>query len=119
VENHVGICAACAGALKTKWCATYKKVRALSMDLKNKSWLASMSAATSSSVARASQDTEDRRLYDGASSNASSLNNVPAGGKDPDMRMELVEMHPGTRISIVEAPQPRIIHIPPRSSRGL
>ncbi|KIW73778.1 hypothetical protein, variant [Phialophora macrospora] len=118
VENHVGICAACAGALKTKWCATYKKVRSISMDIKNKSWLASMSTATSPSVMGTSQDTEDRRLYDRASSNASSLNNVRTDDKDLGTRMELVEMHPGTRISVVSTQKPRTIHIPPHISRG-
>ncbi|ETI27798.1 hypothetical protein G647_00247 [Cladophialophora carrionii CBS 160.54] len=120
VENHVGICTACAGALKTKWCTTYKKVRALSMDLKNKSWLASISTTTSSSVAHTSQSTEERRLYDRASSNASSLDDVPADqGKGPYMRMELVEMHPGRRISLLDKHYARAPPMPPLSPSGL
>ncbi|EXJ63894.1 hypothetical protein A1O7_00229 [Cladophialophora yegresii CBS 114405] len=119
VENHVGICTACAGALKTKWCTTYKKVRALSMDLKNKSWLASMSTATSSSGARTSQCTEERRLYERTSSNASSLHAVPAENvKGPYMRMELVGMHPGKRISLIDKHYARTSPVPPQSPDG-
>ncbi len=117
VENHVGICAACAGALKVRWCATYKRVRTFSLDLKNKSWLASASTATSESLTR-TQSTEDRTYYDRASSNASSLNDLPMDDKGPTVRMELVEMHPGARVSVLSTQQAKVVHIPLRHSRG-
>jgi hypothetical protein len=99
VENHIGICAACAGALKSKWCATYRRVRAISIDLKNKSWLISASTATQT-TATVSQSTEDRILYDRTNSNASSLNFVPIDEKETGMRMELVELPSDTWSSV-------------------
>ena len=115
VENHVGICAACAGALKARWCVTYMKVRKLSMDLRNKSWLASVSAATSSIVTR-TQSTEDRTMYDRTTSNASSLNDVPLDDKGPNMQMELVEILPGRRMELLETQPPKLGQV--RYSRG-
>lgn len=117
VENHVGICAACAGSLKTKCRAAYKKVRTLSIDLKNKSWLASRSSSTSTAGLQ-SQVTEDRTLYDQATSNASSLNDVPTPKKGPDFRTELIEMHPGMRLSVTTTTNPKAIHVPSPSLRG-
>ncbi|KAH0843530.1 hypothetical protein AYO21_07192 [Fonsecaea monophora] len=76
VENHIGICAACAGALKARVCMTYRRVKMLSVDLRNKSWLASASAPGSASTstgsrtdtATRSQITEERTLYERTSS---------------------------------------------------
>ncbi|KAJ9607132.1 hypothetical protein H2200_008204 [Cladophialophora chaetospira] len=113
VENHVGICAACVGALKTRWCTTYKRVRALSMDLKNKSWLASASTATSSAVTR-TQSTEDRACYDRASSNASLLNEAPTDARG--MRLELVDLGSDEPISVIATQQLEPVHIAPKST---
>jgi len=110
VENHVGICAACAGALKARCCVTYKKVRKMSMDLRNKSWLASVSAATSTDITR-TQSSEERILYDRADSNAPSLNDVSIEDKSPDLRMELVEMHAGAPFEVLKPQQPKLVTV--------
>ncbi|KIY00366.1 uncharacterized protein Z520_04051 [Fonsecaea multimorphosa CBS 102226] len=117
VENHIGICAACAGALKARLCLTYRKVRTLSVDLRNKSWRASKaapgsgspSAGTRTSTLSRSQITEDRTLYERTGSLPSLHVDVPlVFDKEPiGMVTELVQFQ-----------QPKSIHIPASHSRA-
>ncbi|EXJ72874.1 uncharacterized protein A1O5_04022 [Cladophialophora psammophila CBS 110553] len=121
VENHIGICAACAGALKARLSLTYRKVKKLSLDLRNKSWLASISTSASESrpgstsadtrteVTR-TQSTEDRTLYERTAS-LPSLNDVPISDDKGSK---------GTRIELVEVqqPTPKSIHTSLRHSRA-
>ena len=53
-------------------------------------------------------------MYDRANSNASSLNDVPVDDKGPSVRMELVEMQSGARVSVLGTQQPNLVHLPPR-----
>lgn len=63
MENHVGICAACAGAIKQKSVAAYESVRRSYCEYKSKN-----SAQQSSDSVTRTQSTEDRTLYEQASS---------------------------------------------------
>lgn len=109
IENHVGICAACAGALKQKSVSTFEKVKRLSSDLRHRSWRMSATDHTTTTTTtttvpggigaghrRCSQSTEERKLYERAASLNSftgmedSVSN--ADNKDLAMRLELVEL---------------------------
>lgn len=85
VENHVGICAACAGALKQKSMSTFESVRRSYDHLRNKSWTPPSTLRT--------QDTEERRLYERSDSTAPQLSlSEGLGPKDTEVQMELFQV---------------------------
>ncbi|OQV02705.1 hypothetical protein CLAIMM_07854 isoform 1 [Cladophialophora immunda] len=117
VENHIGICAACAGALKARVCLTYRKVKMLSVDLRNKSWLASMStpgsgstsAGTQTETLTRSQVTEDRTLYERTGSLPSLHVDLPlVFDKEPA----------GTVTELLEIQSPKSVSSPATHSRA-
>jgi hypothetical protein len=121
VENHVGISAACAGALKTRWILTYRRVRKFSIDLKHKSRLPfSNFSYFSSTTSRAGTST--RRLSferesgyassatERSESNAGSLSDVDGVGLAVG-GTELVDVHPGRRLEVVEMKTPKLVQV--------
>lgn len=85
VENHVGICAACGGAIKQKSVAAVEAVKRVSSEMRHKSWL--LSSATRSQVS------EDRTLYERTDSSASLR--MGDSSKGSGLRMELYEVSYG------------------------
>lgn len=87
VENHVGICAACAGAIKQKSISTLKRVRRSYSGVRSKSY---RSSQTPTSTVPRTQDTEDRALYERSDSLPHPLSSH--GSKSPGMNYELHEV---------------------------
>ncbi|KAK4934524.1 hypothetical protein LTR10_024241 [Elasticomyces elasticus] len=85
VENHVGICAACGGALKQKSMTAYDNIRRSYCSIRHKSY------PTPSLVTR-SQNTEDRSFYERTDSLPTPSLGVDS--KDAGMRMELYNLQP-------------------------
>ncbi|OAP58212.1 hypothetical protein AYL99_07302 [Fonsecaea erecta] len=117
VENHIGICAACAGALKARLCMGYRRVRMLSVDLRSKSWRASTagprprstSVGTTTEALTRSQITEERTLYERTASLPSLHVDLPLSfEKEPT----------GTITELLEFQRPRSIHILATHSRA-
>lgn len=86
MENHVGICAACAGAIKQKSVAAYESVRRSYSEYKSKG-----SAQQSSDSMTRTQSTEDRTLYE----NTDSYGGSPSlkVGNDMDTKDGGIRMH--------------------------
>ncbi|KAJ9495672.1 hypothetical protein LTR96_008812 [Exophiala xenobiotica] len=85
VENHVGICAACAGAVKQKTIGAVDTIRRSYSSFRDKSWPPPSSAFRT-------QDTEERVLYDRTESIPNS--SLGSDRKDLGMRMELYQFPP-------------------------
>ena len=83
VENHIGICAACAGAVKQKTIGAVDTIRRSYSSFRHKSW------PPPSSTLR-TQGTEERTLYERTESIPDS--SLGADRKDLGMRMELYQL---------------------------
>ncbi|EXJ86742.1 hypothetical protein A1O3_03696 [Capronia epimyces CBS 606.96] len=96
VENHLGICAACAGAIKQKSISVFHRVKRSYSSLKSKSYRSSH--APSSPLAQA-QSFEDRVLYE----RTDSLPESPSG-LDKKSPQPMFEMHtvPGSPTKTTE-----------------
>ncbi|KAL6248161.1 hypothetical protein RBB50_004416 [Rhinocladiella similis] len=87
VENHLGICVACAGAVKQKTIRAVDSIRKSYGSIRHKSM-------PSTSFTIVTQDTEHRKLYTRHSSKPSST--VATDNKDGDVHMELHQVSSNT-----------------------
>ncbi len=112
VENHVGICAACAGAIKQRSIATFASVRRSYVQLRHKSsWPSSTGASwppaswssTDATTGR-TQSTEDRNAFvrtDSLPDENPSYPCAAATDRVRGMRLELVAVSPSLSDPIV------------------
>ncbi|EXJ88048.1 hypothetical protein A1O1_04975 [Capronia coronata CBS 617.96] len=87
VENHIGICAACAGAIKQKSIAAVKRAKTSYSGIRSKSHRSS--SALISTLPR-TQSTEERALYERADSLPNPLSSHDS--KSPETLFELHEV---------------------------
>lgn len=91
MENHVGICAACGGAIKHKTVAAFQTVQRSYSDLRSKD------SAQQSSATR-TQGSEDRTLYEHAESFVMAPSEaINLDNKDNLVRMEQVMVTDGKK----------------------